>query len=265
MRSLFSFALPRAGKSRRCAFAVPAGTLSASQHPGRLWDVGILAKKGRSVATHCVFGGAAAKAPAEGAEPEEKHTRLGEKHTKLGEKHTKLGEKHTKPGEKHTKLAEQHTKPGARSNNLDAEAPRLDAGGSNPGGEGSNLDLEGSHVGAEGSKLPEKVPNLDEKVINLDDLPEPLRARLAALGRHAAANDLKAAVFALCRYQPMGRPELAHLLARGEAYVARKALRPLVEAGRLRLLHPQVPNHPAQKYVAVAAIPDQGKGGEGDE
>lgn len=56
----------------------------------------------------------------------------------------------------------------------------------------------------------------------------------------------------LCEHAPHSVAELASLLGRNERAL-RRTLRDLVAAGRLTLLHPDRPNHPAQAYIATQA------------
>jgi ATP-dependent DNA helicase RecG len=84
----------------------------------------------------------------------------------------------------------------------------------------------------------------------LDDLPEPLRAQVAALGLRSPPADMEAAIVSLCRWQAQTAEALAERLGRRRDTVNDYVMR-LVRSGRLQATHPEHPRHPQQAYRAV--------------
>ena len=84
-----------------------------------------------------------------------------------------------------------------------------------------------------------------------EHLPEELRQLVAGVKGRAPLERVHAVILALCRHRPMSKGELAGVLERSTKYIQQACLEPLVKAGRLRMLHPEAPRHPAQRYVSV--------------
>ncbi len=82
-------------------------------------------------------------------------------------------------------------------------------------------------------------------------LPVELRNRLRSLGGKAPRDEVRAAILALCRWQPLSASEIARLTDRGKKYVTRQYLNPMVEAGALERTVPEAPSSPNQKYRAA--------------
>lgn len=98
------------------------------------------------------------------------------------------------------------------------------------------------------------MPNSqDNNEISAKDVPAKLRIELKtiALGRRTPPEKMFTLIEALCAWRPLSAVELATLLDRSSVYVAQSYLYPMVRGDLLRYLHPEIKNHPNQKYVAV--------------
>jgi ATP-dependent DNA helicase RecG len=62
--------------------------------------------------------------------------------------------------------------------------------------------------------------------------------------------DANGVIYRLCSWRPLSSSELAFLLGRNTKHLTDAYLYPLVKDGILRYLHPEMVNHPQQKYVA---------------
>lgn len=81
-------------------------------------------------------------------------------------------------------------------------------------------------------------------------LPQTLAAAIAGLGERARPSDVKPVIRRLCEWRPLRAEELAAVLRRGQSYVTRTYLTPMVRDGELEFTHPDQPAHPQQAYKA---------------
>jgi ATP-dependent DNA helicase RecG len=120
------------------------------------------------------------------------------------------------------------------------------------------LDVDGGSEGNSASLSSESAPlssnpaSLPSNLL-LAQLPGDLQALVAGLGQRAQANEVRAALVALCRNQDWQAAELGQLLGRNPDYLATRYLRPLVGEGVLRYTRPEQPNHPDQAYRTADA------------
>ena len=89
----------------------------------------------------------------------------------------------------------------------------------------------------------------------LAGLPGELAARVGALGRRSPPDAVRDVVLDLLHQRPWRLEELGQLLQRNPEYVRQKYVRPLLEAARIRMTRPEVPNDPDQAYRAVEERP----------
>jgi ATP-dependent DNA helicase RecG len=82
-------------------------------------------------------------------------------------------------------------------------------------------------------------------------LPKELAAAIADLGERARPSDVKPVIRRLCAWRAIRAEELAALLRRGQPYVTRTYLTPMVRDGELKFTHPDQPAHPQQAYEAT--------------
>jgi len=99
-----------------------------------------------------------------------------------------------------------------------------------------------------------KQPGSDTGEFGADtgELPEDLQVELSRLGPRTRKTKLRDLIERICALGPQSRVSLARLLRRrSPRWLAEKHLGPMVREGRLRLTHPDRPNHPRQAYVAT--------------
>lgn len=89
----------------------------------------------------------------------------------------------------------------------------------------------------------------------LAGLPGELAARVGALGRRSPPDAVRDVVLDLLHQRPWRLEELGQLLQRNPEYVRQKYVQPLLEAARIRMTRPEVPNDPEQAYRVVEERP----------
>ncbi len=72
----------------------------------------------------------------------------------------------------------------------------------------------------------------------------------AQRGKRQSKDALQALMLKLCGHQPFTAEALETLLDKHRKYLMTEHIRPLVQAGKLRLLYPESAKHPHQAYVA---------------
>ncbi len=114
--------------------------------------------------------------------------------------------------------------------------------------QGSGADLTQS-----AADLTQSPPDLTQLAADLtQSLPPELRERLAGLGKRPREGVVRALILELCALAPWSASELAQLLGnRDSKNLVTLHLRPMKEAGELVYLHPEMPNHPQQKWVVA--------------
>jgi ATP-dependent DNA helicase RecG len=91
------------------------------------------------------------------------------------------------------------------------------------------------------------IPKAESLIPKLGTLPPDLSDRINQLGQRACPAEMDAVIEALCRWQPLNRAQLGHLLGRGTDNI-RTCIRRMLNAGRLVMHNPDQPTHPDQKY-----------------
>lgn len=119
---------------------------------------------------------------------------------------------------------------------------------------------EAARAGSRRPGLPQSGPlttqfdpqttQFDRETTHLDEMPGELREAVQSLGKRSSLETLQSLILTVCRWRPMGKKQLAELLGRGDAqYLYRRAIKPMLDDGRLRFRYPQVENHPQQAYL----------------
>ena len=121
----------------------------------------------------------------------------------------------------------------------------------NPSGLSSNPGTLSSNPGTLSSN-PGVLSSNPKRCAILNELPGELAARVGALGKRRPPEEVCELVVALCRQRVFRVEELASLLARTPETVRQSYLRPLLLAGRISMIRPEVPNDPEQAYRTVA-------------
>lgn len=102
------------------------------------------------------------------------------------------------------------------------------------------------------------VPILDEgisteaKEINrkvlMDELPFRLQGKIFQMKERESFETLQEIIVEICSIRPFKLAELGSVLGKGDNYLSRKYLKPLVESDKLKFLHSDMINHPYQAY-----------------
>jgi ATP-dependent DNA helicase RecG len=191
-------------------------TLTASQHLGRLRDLGVLLQKGKGPATFYVLSDQSSfrdKAP-------DLFTQLSPEGNSGDVSHVSQG----------------------LSGNLDGLSGNLDGLSGNLDGLSGNLDglSAGSASGQETARIQ-----------LLERLTPSRRLLVNNLGQRRSPEAMKTVILELCREQEWRAEELGILVGRGIKYVRGNYVRPLLKDGLLELTIPDEPNHPHQAYRAA--------------
>lgn len=109
-----------------------------------------------------------------------------------------------------------------------------------------NLESLSGNLGQVGRGQEEK----DMRNTLLQMLPEMLQKEVNKLGKRIAPAALDSLVEKVCDQMPMSRQELSCLLYKSDKHM-QDCLRRMINARRLRLLYPEIPNHPNQKYMRI--------------
>jgi ATP-dependent DNA helicase RecG len=101
-----------------------------------------------------------------------------------------------------------------------------------------------------------QLPTTQDDVFDMTDLMNELSADLAQrineLGERV--NDpivIESIIKDLCVIRPYKVVEIAILLKKGENYISRKYLKPMIHSGVLSFLYPEMINHPDQAYIST--------------
>jgi ATP-dependent DNA helicase RecG len=109
------------------------------------------------------------------------------------------------------------------------------------------------NLGVNSQGLPTKSTGSNEDIA-LDKIPAHLRKDIKniQLGQRLSLELARKILVDLCSWRPLSGAQIASLLSLNSAYLTQTYLSVLVKEGNLRYLHPDQPNHPAQKYVGDA-------------
>lgn len=128
---------------------------------------------------------------------------------------------------------------------------QLDGLSSNP--EGLSRDLGGLSRDPDSLDKAEIARKAKVRNALLAELPGELAARVGALGRRSPPDAVSDVVLELLRQRAWRLEELGQILLRNPEYVRQKYVQPLLEARRISMTRPDVPNDPEQAYRAVEA------------
>ena len=103
------------------------------------------------------------------------------------------------------------------------------------------------------------VPIIDEglsteaKEINrkslMDELPFRLQGKIFQMKERESFEILEEIIVEICSIRPFRLAELGSILGKGDNYLSRKYLKPLMENEKLKFLHSDMINHPNQAYM----------------
>ncbi|MDY0071115.1 MAG: ATP-binding protein [Thauera sp.] len=107
---------------------------------------------------------------------------------------------------------------------------------------------------AAGGDLPASMGGLPQSPHAWPDLPPELQLRIDNAGAKPRQAEVRALLLELCRLQAFTVAQLCQILNRSDAKELRRTyLRPMREAGLLRLKYPETEKHPHQAYIATQA------------
>lgn len=106
--------------------------------------------------------------------------------------------------------------------------------------EGNGFNLEGNAANLEGS----------ETKVSVQDIPANLRksVKTAALGRRLKPEQAQEIIYRLCKWRTLSAAEIGSLLQKSTKHLTDAYLYPMIRSGMLQYTHPEMVNHPQQKY-----------------
>ena len=130
-----------------------------------------------------------------------------------------------------------------------------DALSSNPGGLSSNpqglsRDLDALSRNPDSLDKAEDERRTKVRQALLAGLSGEVGARVGALGRRSPPDAVRGVILELLRQRDWRLEELGQLLQRNPEYIRQTYVQPLLEAGRIHMTRPDVPNDPEQAYRA---------------
>lgn len=130
-----------------------------------------------------------------------------------------------------------------------------DALSSNPGGLSSNpqglsRDLDALSRNPDSLDKAEDERRTKVRQALLAGLSGEVGARVGALGRRSPPDAVRGVILELLRQRDWRLEEMGQLLQRNPEYIRQTYVQPLLEAGRIHMTRPDVPNDPEQAYRA---------------
>ncbi len=136
--------------------------------------------------------------------------------------------------------------PGSAFNSLSAPAPDLSAPAPDLSAPAPDLSAPVPDLNAPAPDLSAPVPDLSETPFELS---ETLKEQISQLKQREHDTDkLKKIIREICAEQFVKATEIAAALSKGETYVKRQYLSPMVKAKQLIYQYPDMVNHPRQAY-----------------
>ena len=114
-----------------------------------------------------------------------------------------------------------------------------------PGGLNTEVDL---HTTEDGESLSKEANAIDRENL-LTELPSEVQFKISELKeRESNPLKLKEVIKDICNIRPFKLVEIASLLQKGDNYLSRKYLKPMIDSAELRFQYPEMINHPDQAY-----------------
>lgn len=114
--------------------------------------------------------------------------------------------------------------------------------------EAKNIDvIDGQVVGIFDEGLSTEAQEINRKVL-MDELPFRLQGKIYTLKERESFEILEEIILEICNVRPFRLAELGSILGKGDNYLSRKYLKPLIESDKLKFLHSDMINHPNQAY-----------------
>ena len=103
----------------------------------------------------------------------------------------------------------------------------------------------------EGDALSTEANDIDRKTL-LNELPLELRTRISELKeRESNLQKMQDIIKSICEIRPFKLVEIASLLQKGDNYLSRKYLKPMIDSSEIHFLHQEMTNHPEQAYLTT--------------
>jgi len=101
-----------------------------------------------------------------------------------------------------------------------------------------------------GDALSTEANDIDREAL-LNELPADLKTKVFELKeRESDLQKVNDIIKEICKIRPFRLVEIASLLQKGDNYISRKYLKPMIDSGDLKFAFPEMINHPEQAYVA---------------
>lgn len=146
-----------------------------------------------------------------------------------------------------TELSRVNTEPRIVSTELE----RLNTEPSNVSTEVLNLNVVDNEI----VEISDEGLSTEAKEINrnalLDELPFRLQGKIYQMRGREATDTLENIIIEICTVRPFKLAELGSILGKGDNYLSRKYLKPLIDKNKLKFLHADMINHPNQAYLTV--------------
>ena len=82
----------------------------------------------------------------------------------------------------------------------------------------------------------------------IEELPFRVQGKVSAMKERESLEIMQEIILEVCKVRPFKLAELASILNKGDNYLSRKYLKPLMDAEKLEFLHTDMINHPNQAY-----------------
>jgi len=121
-------------------------------------------------------------------------------------------------------------------------------GGVNTEAGGVNTEAELQFT-EDGEFLSKEANDIDRENL-LKELPSEIQFKISELKeRESNSLKLKEVIKSICHIRPFKLVEIASLLQKGDNYLSRKYLKPMIDSAELRFQYPEMINHPDQAYI----------------
>lgn len=143
-------------------------------------------------------------------------------------------------------------------NNLSTEANGVSTELSDVSTEPNNLSTEVRNIDVVDNEIIEIIDeglSTEAKEINkrslLDELPFKLQSKIYHMRERETPEILENIILEICSNRAYKLAELGSLLNKGDNYLSRKYLKPLIDRNKLKFLYNDMVNHPNQAYLTV--------------
>lgn len=148
---------------------------------------------------------------------------------------------------------------GNKSGTMGRSKDTMDTNGTTVANNIPSMANNGGTMGRNAGTMGRSGENMGRKALG-DDVAIQLSQAVAGLRHRMKHDEMLSLICTLCSIAPLERLEITKWVRRDDRYV-RRFLAELLKAGRVRMTIPDMPRHPRQAYVAVDAPPPEGQEG----